>query len=102
MNVSYLCVGIAFLLLYLTKIPVAIAMQRQPGGYDNGYPRDQEARLEGWGRRAYAAHQNAFESFAPFAAAVILANLAHANPLWTSRLALAFVSARVLYTACYL
>lgn len=101
MNIPFLCLGIAFLLLYLSKIPVAIAMNRE-GGYDNHHPRDQQARLEGWGRRAVAAHQNAFEAFAPFAAGVLVASLATANPIWTSRLAIAFVLFRIAYHGLYL
>ena len=54
-------------MVYCTKLPVAVAMQRA-GGYDNRMPRVQQARLEGWGARSVAAHQNGFESFAPFAA----------------------------------
>ena len=101
MNISFLCLGMAFLLLYLSKIPVAIAMNRE-GGYDNHQPRDQQARLQGWGKRAVAAHQNAFEAFAPFAAGVLVAKLGGADPLWTSRLAVAFVLFRIAYHGFYL
>lgn len=102
MNIPFLCVALAFVMLYLTKIPVAVAMGRSRGGYDNRHPRDQQASLEGWGRRAVGAHQNAFETFAPFAAAVIVAHLAGADPLWSTRLAILFIVARVLYTGLYL
>ena len=102
MNVPFLCVALAFILLYLTKIPVAVAMGRSKGGYDNRHPRDQQAALQGWGRRALGAHQNAFEAFAPFAAAVIIAHLAGADPLWSARLALIFIAARLLYTVLYI
>lgn len=102
MNVPFLCVALAFLMLYVTKIPVALAMGRSKGGYDNRHPRDQQAGLQGWGRRAVGAHQNAFETFAPFAAAVILAHLAGADPIWSARLAVLFVAARVLYTVLYI
>ncbi|MFO1464446.1 MAG: MAPEG family protein [bacterium] len=101
MNIPFLCVGLAFLLLYLSKIPVAIAMQRA-GGYDNRLPREQQARLTGWGKRALAAHQNSFEAFAPFAAAVLVAQLGGANPAWSARLALVFVAARMLYLFLYI
>ena len=102
MNIPFLCVALAFLLLYLSKIPVAVAMGRARGGYDNRHPRDQQAALEGWGRRAAAAHQNAFETFAPFAAAVLVAHASGADPLWSARLAMLFVAARILYTALYI
>ncbi|HKX12689.1 MAG TPA: MAPEG family protein [bacterium] len=102
MNIPFLCVALAFLLLYLTKIPLAVAMGRSRGGYDNRHPRDQQAALEGWGRRALAAHQNAFEAFAPFAAAVLVAHAAGADPVWSARLALLFIAARIVYTCLYL
>lgn len=101
MNLPFLCIGIAFLLLYLSKIPVAIAMHRA-GGYDNRNPREQQAQLTGWGRRALAAHQNAFEAFAPFAAGVLVAQVGGADPAWSARLALSFIAARLLYNAFYL
>jgi len=102
MNIPFLCVGIAFLLLYLTKIPVAVAMRREGRGYDNRLPREQQARLPGWGKRALGSHQNAFEAFAPFAAAVLVAHAGGADPVWSARFAIAFVAARILYTLCYL
>ncbi len=101
MNIPFLCIGLAFLLLYLSKIPVAVAMQRT-GGYDNRHPREQQARLTGWGKRALAAHQNAFEAFSPFAAGVLVAQVGGADPAWISRLAVLFIAARVLYTGLYM
>ncbi len=102
MATAYLCVVAAFVLNLVSKAPVALAMQRMPGGYDNHTPRDQQARLEGWGRRALAAHLNGFEAFPPFAAAVLMAAIAGADPGWTGRLAIAFVLARLLYVALYI
>lgn len=102
MNIPFLCVALAFLLLYLTKIPVAVAMGRSKGGYDNRHPRDQQAALAGWGRRAVAAQQNGFEAFAPFAAAVLIAHTVGADPVWSARLAVLFITARVVYIGLYL
>ena len=68
---------------------------------DNNHPRDQQAQLQGWGRRAQAAHNNAFEDFAPFAAAVIVAHLAHADPGKSSLLAIAHVVVRLVYPLIY-
>ena len=72
-----------------------------PGGLDNRHPRDQQAKLDGWARRAQAAHLNAFESFAPFAAAVLVAHVAHADPTWSTYLALAYCALRAIYTLLY-
>lgn len=97
-----ICIFVAFLLNMLSKGPVALAMSRQPGGYDNKDPRAQQAGMVGWGRRAVAAHLNGFEAFPAFAAAVLVAMVTGADPTWTSRLAVAFVIARVLYIPLYI
>jgi uncharacterized MAPEG superfamily protein len=102
MSVPFICVFLAFLLNLASKGPVAFAMARRPGGYDNRTPRDQQAALEGWGRRAVAAHLNGFEAFAPFAAAVLVAVISGADPTWTARLAVVFVAARVIYVPLYI
>jgi uncharacterized MAPEG superfamily protein len=97
-----LCVGIAFLLIFLPKIPLSIAQARQAGGYDNLNPREQQANLAGWGARARNAHANGFESFPPFAAGVIVAYLGHANERWTTILAVVYLAARTLYPFVYM
>jgi uncharacterized MAPEG superfamily protein len=101
MDTPLLCLLLALVLTHATKLPVALAMARQPGGYDNRHPRDQQAQLAGWGRRALAAHQNAFEAFPGFAAGVLVAELTGAAPVWAARLAVAFVVCRVVYTGLY-
>lgn len=102
MTIPFWCILAAFLLTMASKGPLALAMARQPGGYDNHHPRDQQAALTGWGRRALAAHLNGFEAFPPFAAGVLVAAAAGADPVWSARLALLFVAARVLYLPLYL
>ncbi len=102
MTIPLACIFAAFLLIYLPKLPVSVAMAKRPGGYDNRHPRDQQASLEGWGRRAAAAHANGFESFAPFAAAVITAHLVQADAHWTAILAITHVAARTVYPAVYI
>ncbi len=102
MTIPFVCVFIAFLLNLLSKGPVALSMARRPGGYDNKHPRDQEAALDGWGRRSFAAHLNGFEAFPAFAAAVVIAQISGADPVWSARLAVGFVIARVLYLPLYI
>lgn len=102
MTIPFLCIFLAFLLNMVSKAPVAIAMAWQDGGYDNKNPRVQQAELVGWGRRAVAAHLNGFEAFPAFAAAVLVAAASGADPGWTSRLAVAFVIARVFYIPLYI
>jgi len=102
MTIPFICVLIAFLLIVLTRIPVGAAQGRAAGGYDNKNPRDQQAKLEGWGRRAQAAHLNTIEAFPPFAAAVIIAHIAGATPATSTALALTFIAARVVYPFLYI
>jgi uncharacterized MAPEG superfamily protein len=97
MNTAHLMVLIAALLPYAT-----VGGAKAQPAYDNSKPRDYLARLEGWRARANWAHQNHFEAFAPFAAAVILAELAHAPQGRITMLAVAFVLIRLVYTALYL
>ena len=101
MEIHLWCIVAAWLVVYLTKLPVAVAMQRA-GGYDNRLPRAQQARLEGWGARSVAAHMNGFECFAPFAAAVLVAHLGGGPARVIDLLAISFVVARVAYVTCYL
>jgi uncharacterized MAPEG superfamily protein len=76
--------------------------QKQLGSFDNKDPRAQQAQLTGRGARAVAAHKNAFEAIALFAPAVLVAHLAGADPLWSTRWAEIWVVARVLHGALYL
>jgi len=101
MTILMICLLVAAMLPYLAKVPVAIAMNKQ-GGYDNKHPRDQQAQLTGFGARALAAHQNAFESLMVFAPAVLLAIAVGANGAFIQQLAIAHVIARILYNILYL
>ena len=100
-TLSMICLPIGFALVYVPKIPLSMAMARQPEGYDNKSPRDQQARLTGWGRRAAAAHANGFESFPAFAAGVLASNVTGASPHWAAILAVTYVVARTLYAIAY-
>ena len=103
MTYPFYCLFAALLLLYLSKVPLAMAMGKEGDkGYDNRHPRDQQARLTGWGARALAAHQNGFEITPVFAAAVITAHLFQADPWWSAFWAGLFVGSRVLYIVLYL
>ena len=101
MTTPFLCVFITFVLIYFPRILVVVATIQSGQKVDNNHPRDQQAQLQGWGRRAQAAHNNAFEDFAPFAAAVVVAHLAHADPGKSAMLAVAHVVARGLYPLIY-
>lgn len=102
MTTPFICVALAFVLIYIPRIFAAVAQGMQPEGFDNKHPRDQQARLPGWGKRAVGAHLNGFEAFAPFAAAVFVCHLASANAAWSANLAVTFVAARAVYIALYI
>ena len=102
MSPALVCVGVAFLLVFLPKIPLSIAQAKRPEGYDNNHPREQQAKLTGWGARARNAHANGFESFPAFAAAVLVATVAGADKHWTEILAFAYVGARTVYPFVYM
>ena len=101
MTVPFWCVLVAGLLPYVWVTIAARERGRQLGSVDNKLPRLQEAKLTGVGARAMGAHNNAFEALPFFAAAVIIAHIAGADPSWSANLAIAFVLARVAHGVLY-
>ena len=101
MNTVIVCLFIAALLPYVSKAPLAYAMH-QLGGYDNNNPREQQAKLEGFGARTLAAHQNSFEALLIFAVAAITAIASNNVTSMTENLAITFIIARVAYHVLYL
>lgn len=91
----------AALLPYIAKIPLAVAMHKA-GGYDNNHPREQQAKLDGFGARALAAHQNAFESLLIFAIAILLALATDTINEDIEFMAVLHVGFRVVYHLLYL
>jgi uncharacterized MAPEG superfamily protein len=102
MTTPFWCVFVAGLLPYVWVTIAASERRKQFGTVDNKLPRLQEAQLTGRGARAMGAHNNAFETFAFFAAAVIVAHICGADPGWSAILAVAFVLARVVHGVLYL
>jgi len=70
--------------------------------YDNRSPREGGARASGYRQRANWAQQNAWEAFAPFAAAVIIAYVLKLPAAKINAAAGVFVVARVAHGLCYL
>jgi len=98
LSTAYWCVLIAALLPYCW---VALAKASAPR-YDNRDPRGWIARQEHPRlKRAYNAHLNALEAFAPFAAGVVLAQLADVAHARIAMLAAAFVVLRLLHGIAY-
>ena len=103
MNLAVACVPVTLLLTYALRIPVAMGQAQLPGGYDNHTPRVAQSQLAGLPARANAAHQNGFEAFMAFAAAIALAQGVgmSTTPLITG-LSLTHLVARLAYTVAYL
>lgn len=101
MTILIVCLFLALLLPILAKGPVAFAMAKL-GGYNNNHPREQQSQLTGFGARALAAHQNAFESVILFAPAIILALATGNIQQEIVVLAVIHVIARLLYNIFYL
>lgn len=98
MSVAYWCILAAAVLPYLWY-SVARAFA---GRIDNHDPRLGMSQLaEGRARRANNAQYNAFEAFAPFAAAVLMAQFAGVDAIRVSQLAIAFIVVRVLHGVFY-
>ncbi|MBA2650485.1 MAG: MAPEG family protein [Legionella sp.] len=101
MNLLIFCLLIAVLLPILSKIPLMIAMKNE-GGYDNNYPRDQQARLTGFGARALAAHKNSFESLTVFGLAILCAMVSNTISPVVQSLAVLYIIFRLMYHVAYL
>ena len=83
-------------------LPYAAVVLAKSGGVDNHAPRVTHAALTGWRQRADWAHRNHFEAFAPFAVAVIIAELAQVPQTKIDIAAGIFIVLRVAYTGLYI
>jgi uncharacterized MAPEG superfamily protein len=83
-------------------LPYAAVVLAKSGGVDNHAPRATLAALTGWRQRADWAHRNHFEVFAPFAAAVIIAELARVPQTKIDIAAGTFIVLRIVYTVFYI
>jgi uncharacterized MAPEG superfamily protein len=100
MTTAFWCVFAMAALIYLATALAKLG-GRMPLGA-NHTPREWLERLQGWPKRAHWAQQNGFEVFPIFAAAVIVAQLAHAPQARVDVLALAFIACRIAYLILYL
>lgn len=83
-------------------MPIVIAGYAKSGSRDNNTPRDSAGNLTGAKRRAYAAHQNAFESFPFYAAAVIGALAFGASSTTVNVLAVLYLLFRIAHALLYI
>jgi uncharacterized MAPEG superfamily protein len=100
MTVAFWCVLAAALLPFLGTV-AAKGGGRMPIR-NNRNPREWLDQLEGWPKRAHWFQQNSFEAFPAFAAAVIIAQLAHGPQGKIDVLAMAFIGFRLLHLLFYL
>lgn len=103
MDISLVCVVIMVVWTIFSKAPMAWAMKQKSGGYNNREPRVQRETLEGWARRADAAHQNTIEALPIFASCVFVSKLgATPSPNWVAWACVTFVLVRFLYVWAYI
>lgn len=69
---------------------------------DNNHPRDWAQSLDGYRRRAYAAHHNAYEFFPFYASAIIIAWQGGAAPATLDLLAVGVLALRLAYALLYI
>jgi uncharacterized MAPEG superfamily protein len=96
MPIAYWCVLVAALL------PIGFVAYAKSGSHGNSHPRDDVASLPAEKRRAYAAHQNAYENFPFFAVAVIAAMLMGGSIAALNILAMLYIVLRVVHGLLYI
>jgi uncharacterized MAPEG superfamily protein len=99
MNIAYWCILIAAVLPYVWVVIAKTSGER----FDNRDPRGWIARqTHPRVHRGASAQFNAFEAFAPFAAAVLMAQAAGVDVDRITALAVSFVVCRILHGVFYL
>jgi uncharacterized MAPEG superfamily protein len=106
MSAAYWCVlivgALPYLLVFLTGIPSRNSASRWGKAYDNHNPRAAADKLTGWRKRAYQAQLNSYESFAPFAVAVIMAQAQRGAMFTIDIIAVTYVALRLVYCTFFL
>ena len=99
MTIAELCLLAAVVLTILSIAPAKLSGRRE---YDNGNPRDPRFYTPGLRARSQGAHLNGYEALPFFASAVILAEMRSVPQGPVNVLAVAFITARILYVLLYL
>lgn len=105
MNVSMktLLLGAIAIEAVLVYLPfVAVAYGRMTNDYDISAPRAMADKLPDWAKRANWAHQNAWEAFAIFTAAALMAYVSGLDSDTTRIQVIAHVVARLLFPVFYI
>jgi uncharacterized MAPEG superfamily protein len=94
--------ALPYVFLILSGLPSRTERGRWGGDYDNREARASLERLTGWRRRAHFAQLNGHEAFAPFAAAMVCAQLAGGEVSRVHALAIGFIAFRLAHGAAYI
>ncbi len=90
---------VPFVMPYLVHLVVVEA--RTETTYDTNRPRAQSASLEGWGARAWAAEQNAFEAAPPASVVFLIAHLTGVSDGWVLGAGAVWVAGRAVHAVAY-
>lgn len=101
MTTLIVCLLVAIILCYLSKLPMMSAIKKE-ARYDNNHPRVQQSQLTGYAARALAAHQNSFEALIVFSTAVLAAMATNHVTKSVEYMAIAFIIIRIVYHVLYL
>ena len=99
MTFAYVCIVIA---LIMPIILAGIAKKESGLPINNNDPRDHIRHLKERAKFAYGAEQNCYESFPPFAIAVLVAHITGSTQLTIDMLAGLYVFSRLMYISFYL
>ena len=94
------CIVAAAVLIYLPFL--VVGYERVKVGYDLSAPRAMFEKLPPYAQRATWAHQNSFEAFPLFTAAVLMAYITGQDSSIAVGAAIAFIIARLLYSVFYI
>jgi uncharacterized MAPEG superfamily protein len=99
MTIAELCLPLMVILIIASIVPGKWDGVKT---FDNANPRDPAFYTPGLRARSLGAHQNGFEAFPFFAAAVIIAEMHHAAQGTVDTLAMMFIACRILYLLLYI
>jgi hypothetical protein len=101
-TIAEICIFAALVLIIASIGPAKAARGKDGRAFDNARPRDPGFYASGLPARALGAHQNGWESFPFFIAAVLLAEFRGVGQGTVNGLAVAYLLARMLFVWLYL
>jgi len=99
MTFAYACIVIAII---MPIILAGISKKESEVTVNNNDPRDHIKHLKKRAKYAYGAEQNCYESFPPFAIAVVVAHLMGGTQLTIDILAGLYIFSRLMYIVFYI